>query len=778
MKVTGANGILLKAIALGTVSYIALIVGGTGPSFAQQYGEDSAGQSTLPPIYISPSPESKRKRQASSSGAARVSRAKRKPVPARSPEHISLPPISVSANVQTEGTAAQGYRPQTAMTTGPWGNKPIINTPYSIDVTSAALLQNTIATTDDQLFKFNPLVQVTSGTNNQGYGLRPVVRGFNAGVAIDGIPFTGFRFANTDVEGLERVEVFSGASGFLYGTGSVGGLVNYVIKRPTETPLLNYTVGDSGGTQMFNHIDAGGPIDKEGKFAYRFNAVYQDGDNALNVGEKRAYISGALDWHVTDSLKISVNAAHHDYESTGDVATWFNVTQAGRVPSATDFDTHRPILPNWGTSHDVYDLVGTNVQWDVDEDTTVRGAGIYTRANRTSVGPNRLFLRADGQYYYQAYNQEGPLSEAAGGYLYVDRKFETFGIQHKLTFGANGNTTDFFTPTPTAAYYQLITSAVFPTLAAVQNSAPIVFSPLQQGREYRYNNLSATNIVIGDDITLNRYFEVLVGANRAEIISANYSTTGVASASYDTSAVTPTASLIFKPTSNVSLYSTYIEALQSGGIVPLGPTYTNAGAILPPTISKQLEFGAKANVGGVLLTLAAFQINMANSYVATNPDGTLTQNQDGRQINKGIELTATGKVTDDLTVRGGVTYLDPTVTKTNDPTLLGKEPQAVSRSRATLYGEYRLPFLRSLYLTGGVSYVGSSYLDAVNTILVPAYAVGDVGLRYETAYNGTPLIMRLNVQNVADHNYWIQNGAGAIALGFPRTYTFSVTAKL
>jgi iron complex outermembrane receptor protein len=88
-----------------------------------------------------------------------------------------------------------------------------------------------------------------------------------------------------------------------------------------------------------------------------------------------------------------------------------------------------------------------------------------------------------------------------------------------------------------------------------------------------------------------------------------------------------------------------------------------------------------------------------------------------------------------------------------------------------------LPFLQSLYLTGGVSYLGSSYLDAQNTLLVPAYAVGDVGLRYETAFNGTPLIMRLNVQNVADNQYWIQNGAGAIALGVPRTYTFSATAR-
>jgi iron complex outermembrane receptor protein len=87
-----------------------------------------------------------------------------------------------------------------------------------------------------------------------------------------------------------------------------------------------------------------------------------------------------------------------------------------------------------------------------------------------------------------------------------------------------------------------------------------------------------------------------------------------------------------------------------------------------------------------------------------------------------------------------------------------------------------MPFIQNLYLTGGVSYRSSSYYDAVNTQLVPAYAVGDVGLRYETAFNGTPVIMRLNVQNVADNHYW-QNSSGGLVLGAPRTYTFSTTAK-
>ena len=43
------------------------------------------------------------------------------------------------------------------------------------------------------------------------------------------------------MEDLERVEVFSGLSGFLYGAGNVGGTVNYILKRPTSYYLNDVT---------------------------------------------------------------------------------------------------------------------------------------------------------------------------------------------------------------------------------------------------------------------------------------------------------------------------------------------------------------------------------------------------------------------------------------------------------------------------------------------------------------------------------------------------------
>jgi iron complex outermembrane receptor protein len=686
---------------------------------------------------------------------------------------IPLSTISVIG----EGTADQGYRVETAKTTGPWGDKPILDTPYSIHVTSAELMENMIAGTSDQLINFNPLIKPDMTSIYSGQPGR-VIRGFRqsafSAFTLDGVPINS-TYLGGDTEGMERMEVLSGLSGFLYGAGNVGGMVNYVTKRPTAAPLANLTVGNYGGSQYFSHLDLGGPIDKEGKFAYRFNALYQDGKTPIGIGLRRADVNGAVDWNVTDSLKVSVTAGHNDYMRSG--TSGLSFTAPGPIPSAKNFDNTRPMTPNWGFNHLVQDRVGGTLHWDIDDDTTLRAGALYLEQTRVaSASPVTMALLPDGMYRYNAFFNEGPTQKNTGGYLYVDRKIDTFGIQHKLTFGTNFSAYNVLNSYGPALF--TFFSAEYPTLIAAQNSPPLPLAPIERIPEYLQSHYMNSNIVLGDDITLNRYFSILVGMNRSTISTVGYASTGAVTSSYGKSAVTPSASLIFKPTSNVSLYGTYIESLESGGIVPLTaiPPYANAGAILQPTISKQVEFGAKANVGGVFLTLASFQIDKANIYDVANPNGTLTRNQDGREIHKGIEFTATGKVTDDLTIMGGGTFLDAETTKTTNPALLGKTPFGVSKWRLALWGEYRLPFLQRLFLTGGVNYVGSSYLDAVNTLLVPAYTVGDVGLRYETAFNGTPVIMRLNVQNVTDNHYW-QSAGTTLNLGFPRTYSFSATAK-
>src|SRR5690606_8920571 len=120
-----------------------------------------------------------------------------------------------SLALQADGTAAQGYRALLASDVGPLGSRPLLETPYSISVLSKDLLENTQAKSIDDVLRLHPFV----------HNMWPVARGNPTSAVIRGFASTtsmldNMRLQNTafiNVEGLERVEILSGLSGFLYG---------------------------------------------------------------------------------------------------------------------------------------------------------------------------------------------------------------------------------------------------------------------------------------------------------------------------------------------------------------------------------------------------------------------------------------------------------------------------------------------------------------------------------------------------------------------------------
>jgi iron complex outermembrane receptor protein len=288
---------------------------------------------------------------------------------------------------------------------------------------------------------------------------------------------------------------------------------------------------------------------------------------------------------------------------------------------------------------------------------------------------------------------------------------------------------------------------------------------------------SQTNVVIGDSIKFNDQWSALLGVNYATIAQQSFNTVlppyGLNS-EINQSKLTPTYSLIYKPVSWVTTYATYSESLQAGLVVPSTPAYTNSGQILPPYLGKEYEIGAKANVGGVLLTAAWFNIDKANQYAQPNAVGLPTYVQDGREVHQGVELTATGNIAPGLRILGGVTMMDAKVVQTASITTDNKRPVNVADNFAKATLEYDFPFLRGLTLTGGVYYVGKAPADVVNATWLASYVTADISLRYRTTLpTGQEAIWRLNVKNVANHAHWISN----TYVGAPRVVAFSGTIR-
>lgn len=688
---------------------------------------------------------------------------------------VALPDVTVTSQVVNEGSAASGYRSDTAQNIGALGDMRLQDAPYSVSVVSKELLQNIQATSSDDVFKLSPATQFTSPVS-AGYASAVSMRGFsgsgNLSIANDGLRFSNSYDGGNFIEEMERLEILTGLSGFLYGPASPGGLVNYVLKRPTYERYNSVTLGNAGGENYYLHGDFGGPIDDAGVFAYRVNMLTQDGETALDLQKRRReMISVALDWNVSDDLQIQFDASHKKTEIRGLSSYWYFGDQSLR-PDAKDLDNDKLYSQKWAFSDSEHGRVGSRFNWRLDDVFTLRGALSYSEYTEeyTYTGPT---VYSTGNYTQPLYAFAPVENEETSGYLFLDAAFATGAIEHKTTLGYQGNVArvrnyEDHIPYPGPQYNDVVgTPKPF-------NQTPQVDKPgysIGNGDQRLSSRTQSDNFLIGDVITFNERWSSILGLTHTTIktysndfIWAEAFGYGETTSDYKESETSPNVSLIYKPVPWLTTYASYIEGLQAGGIAP--STALNAGQAMAPLVSEQYEIGVKATVGETLLTLALFNIDKPNTY--TNGAGVFVQ--DGRQENNGLEFGITGKVLPELTLVGGVTLLDPQVKDSGAATSEGQKPTDVASQLAKLYAEYDINALPGLALTGGTYYTGKQYSDEANQHSLPSFTTFDAGARYRAQLSSdNTLTLRTNISNLANKEYWLSSHY----LGAPRTLTFS-----
>ncbi len=341
---------------------------------------------------------------------------------------VTLPPLTVSTASLKQGTAEEGYRVSNISGIGLWGERSLRDTPYSMSVVPSDLIENVNAQNMGQIFKMNPLTQEPIIQNFTGVPL-VVIRGFESSNPIyDGIPMAGANGSAVSVIEIDRVEILSGTSGFLYGGGRVGGAINYVTKSPTSVPLRRLTFGNYGGTQFYGHADISGKFDDRGRFGYRANLLYQGGDTAIGEPVKQKVANIVLDGHLTDTLYADVKYTYNDYSKEATQPTFNSVIER------TGVDTSKRYSPKWASndleSHKAY----TSLRWDPSKYFTLRSAFFYQHTNMRT---NQIYLneQANRTFIPRMLNAPWEKHENYGGYIYLDTRFLNLDIGHKLTLG-------------------------------------------------------------------------------------------------------------------------------------------------------------------------------------------------------------------------------------------------------------------------------------------------------------------------------------------------------
>ncbi|MHC3910251.1 hypothetical protein ACMZ4X_03497 [Achromobacter marplatensis] len=123
----------------------------------------------------------------------------------------------------------------TPVNTGALGNRSQFETPFSTTVVTAADIQERQVNKLGDVFALDASVSDNSASYD-AWASYLTVRGlpldWQNSYRIDGKPFLSY-VTTLPFEQFEQIDLLKGASGFMYGFGSPGGLVNYVTKKPT-----------------------------------------------------------------------------------------------------------------------------------------------------------------------------------------------------------------------------------------------------------------------------------------------------------------------------------------------------------------------------------------------------------------------------------------------------------------------------------------------------------------------------------------------------------------
>lgn len=668
--------------------------------------------------------------------------------------NAELPVVQVTAK-QTEGTANSAYASKSAGV-GVLGEKSLKDTPYSIEVYSRELLDNKQARSLADATRGDASVSLSYGnliTENNGVAIRGISPDFYTGSRIDGMT-TRVRAADLPLEHFESIEILKGASAFLYGFGAPGGVVNYTLKRGTDEPVrrLSTQVMDSG--LLLLHGDVGGRAGPDGAFGYRVNLLHEEGDTYVDRGESRRRSgSVALDWRITPDLVWRVDALAARHMRYG--GYWALIPNGdgladnwGVGAAPAPIDGSRRLAPSFSTYGSRQQTYGTRLDWQFAADWNFTLAHRRSENGRQFLAP-AIFADAQGNYSMRFWNYANRF-ESDDSQATFSGHLQTGPIGHDVVIGTSRTKTR-----------SLNISGDTLVMGSGNLSDPIEFTnPFTRihtpnDADSEFDLVRRRELFASDTLHLGTDWDVILGLRHGRLEN-RYS-------GYNRSANTPTLAAVYRPLSGMSVYASYVEALEEGALAP--DTAANAGQAFPPLVSKQYELGVKAEGSDWTATAAAFRLQRGLTY--TTADNVFTQ--DGEARYQGLELSAKIRLNHQWLAMASFSLLDATSQKTTDGALDGKRVPGLARQQLAGYTEYRFSGL-PLTLTAGARYVGKQPLDPENRWRVSAVTLLDVGARYEARIGRLPLTLRLNIENLADKAYWVTQSEGnTLMQGAPRT---------
>lgn len=657
-------------------------------------------------------------------------------------------------SVTVQGQQQEGYKTDTSSSAK--YAVPLLDTPQTITVVPQALMREQRALSLKEVLVNVSGITFNAGEGGAGSGDSINIRGFsaNANMQIDGLRDSS-QNNRTDTFNIESVEVIKGPNSFFGGAGTTGGSINQVSKQPLQRDFTE--LGASVGTDSYRRLtlDANQTLDGVGTgSAVRVNLMAHENDvpGRDEIDRQRWGIAPSLLLGLGEDTRLTLSYLHQRDDNLPDYGV---PAFDGKRLAGVDRDAYFG-WKNIDKEEIQTDAFTVKFEHDFSDSLRLQNLSRYSRVERDtvvsashvnlSVAPPGRYRPAGPQGYGRDVTSEMWINQTN-----LTANFDTMGLGHTLVTGVEVSREDYYRNTYNnglnftgrdfdlsnpPGHYDGPTNKTrtAETSTELENQAVYAFDTIALNEQW--------------DLSLGLRYDWIKGDAKNVALPAG-TVTRVDSRDKELSG---RAGVVYKPAENGRVYLAYgtsfnpaAEALASTGAL------TAAAADLSPEENETWELGTKWELldNRLQLDAALFRVEKTNAR-ETMADGS-TQLA-GEQRVQGVELGATGRISQQWNVYANYTFLDSeTLKAANTPDGAAREGQALANTPPrsfNLWTTYDLP--AGWRLGYGARYASERNVTASTKAKLDAYWVHNAMVGYKV---NDELDLQLNVNNIFDKDY-------------------------
>jgi iron complex outermembrane receptor protein len=660
---------------------------------------------------------------------------------AGSAEATRLPPVTVTAR-----KAAQ-------LSVGSWGDIPLAQTPLQASVYNAETLREQGVLRLQDLTRLD--AAIGDAYNAVGYWDALTLRGYvidnRFNFRRDGLPIN----AETAVplDNKAGVEILKGISGMQVGVSSPGGLVNYVVKRPLDTPLSSAFLQWQRESTVLAQVDMSRRFGEQDALGLRVNAAYswlrpdvQDADGS------RWLIAAAGDWRITRSslLEVEFESSRQSQPSVPGFSLLGN-----QVPPPVDPSTNlnnqpwsQPVVFGANTGSIRFtQAIDANWRWRAqlagqrlnNDDRTAFAFGCSAEGNYDR-------YCSDGSFDMYDYRSDNEQRNTDAAELSLMGDVATGNVRHALGLGVLG--TRFSSRFQRNAY----------NYVGSGNIDGSVTLPPDPTLNYEATNRDERNteVFIRDAMQIDARWRVWLGLRYTWLDRQSIATDGTAATDYQQSVASPWIAASYEYAPAQMVYASWGRGAESD-VAPNRDVYVNAGQALPALMSQQFEIGLKGAADHFTWNVAAFDIDRPVYADIGNCDiaDSCTRQADGSARHTGVEAGGTWQ-SGPWSLGAGLQWLHARRTGSQNAQINGLRPVNVPALTFRMLAGYVVPQVPGLSLGATLSAEGDrTVLPDDESTRIPGYGVVGLTAQWvQRAAGATTLTWRAGVDNLFDKQAW------------------------